>query len=167
MEDPIKFSKDLIKGRIAETLFEQMLRDAESFTILEFGYEKVLPELAHRLKDTNEEETMKIIRRAPDFAVIDNVTHEVFLIEVKYRMHPSEATMLKDAQKVQEYWKPAYLFVATPFGFYFGKAIDVVNSGGKIMPFSHPRVAVELQDRYKQLLNEVIPPTGAADSEEL
>lgn len=70
--DSIDFSRNLVKGRIAETLFEQMLRDAGCFTILAFGYESVLPELAHRQNDLHAEETMEIIRRAPDFAVINN-----------------------------------------------------------------------------------------------
>jgi len=34
----INFSEKLIKGRIAETIFEQILRDAGRFTVLAFGY---------------------------------------------------------------------------------------------------------------------------------
>jgi hypothetical protein len=40
-------------------------------------------------RDIQTEETMEIIRRAPDFAVINNETHDVHLIEVKYMKHPS------------------------------------------------------------------------------
>ena len=52
----IKFTESLVKGKIAETIFEQMLRSAKFkngsmkghhvFTVLHFGYEHVLPELA-------------------------------------------------------------------------------------------------------------------------
>lgn len=84
--NPITFSRNLVKGRIAETLFEQMLRDAGCFTILSFGYENIIPELAHRQQDMRAQETLEIIRRAPDFAVINNNTHDVSLIEVKYLM---------------------------------------------------------------------------------
>lgn len=167
MDNPIEFSKKLVKGRIAETLFEQMLRDAEAFTILEFGYEKVLPELAHRLKDTNEEETMKIIRRAPDFAVIDNASHDVFLIEVKYLMHPNENLILQNALKIHEYWKPAYLFLATPSGFYFEKASEIINTNGKMKHFNHLKVPLELQNKYINLLNELIPPTNQPEQEDI
>ena len=83
--DPIDFSKNLVKGRIAETLFEQMLRDTGLYTILAFGYENIIPELMHRQHDMKTEKTMEVIRRAPDFAVINNNTHDVHLIEVKYR----------------------------------------------------------------------------------
>lgn len=154
--DPINFSKNLVKGRIAETLFEQMLRDAGCFTILSFGYEQIIPELAHRHNDVKAQETMEIIRRAPDFAVINNDTHDVYLIEVKYLMRPTASTILNDAQRMFDSWKPSYLFLATPEGFYFDKAGDIVKNGGVIQPFTHPKISKELQSKYVQLLNDFI-----------
>lgn len=156
--NPINFSKNLIKGRIAETLFEQMLRDAGCFTILSFGYENIIPELAHRHDDIRAQETMEIIRRAPDFAVINNETHDVYLIEVKYLMKPSENIILKDAERMFQSWKPSYLFLATPEGFYFDKASDIVKNNGIIKPFYHPQISKELQLKYTQLLNDFIIP---------
>lgn len=156
--DPINFSRQLIKGRIAETLFEQMLRDAGGFTILAFGYESVLPELAHRQHDIQAEETMEIIRRAPDFAVIDNKTHDVHLIEVKYRMNPDSNNILKVAKLMHESWKPAYLFLATPEGFFFDKASAIVENDGKIGRLNYPQIDEELQRKYTALLNQFIPP---------
>ncbi|MFA6007020.1 MAG: hypothetical protein WC784_00020 [Candidatus Shapirobacteria bacterium] len=156
--DPINFSKNLVKGRIAETLFEQMLRDAGCFTILSFGYEQIIPELAHRHDDIKAQETMEIIRRAPDFAVINNETHDVFLIEVKYLMRPSTSTILTDAKRMYESWRPSYLFLATPEGFFFDKASDIVKKEGIISPFIHPQIPAELQSKYTKLLNEFIFP---------
>lgn len=156
--DPVNFSKNLVKGRIAETLFEQMLRDAGCFTILSFGYEQIIPELAHRQNDVKAQETMEIIRRAPDFAVINNDTHDVYLIEVKYLMRPTSNTILTDAKRMFESWKPSYLFLATPDGFYFDKAGEIVKNGGEIKPFVHPQIPKELQAKYTQLLNEFITP---------
>jgi len=39
------FARNLVKGKIAETIFAQMLRETGSFTVLEFGYEKIIPDL--------------------------------------------------------------------------------------------------------------------------
>jgi len=157
--DPIGFSRKLVKGRIAETLFEQMLRDAGCFTILAFGYENVLPELARRQQDMQTEETMEIIRRAPDFAVINNKTHEVHLIEVKYMKNPRIEWIIRDATRMYESWKPSYLFLATPNGFFFDKVSRIVERKGVIDKLSHPEISDELQEKYIKLLNEFIPPS--------
>jgi hypothetical protein len=158
--NPLVFSDNLVKGRIAETLFEQMLRDAGGFTLLAFGYESVLPELAHRQHDINAEETMEIIRRAPDFAVINNKTHEVHLIEVKYMMHVSAFTVLKAAKLMYDSWKPSFLFVASPNGFFFDKASVIIKNEGVINPLSHEQIPAHLQEKYIFLLNKFIVPVG-------
>lgn len=150
------FSHGLVKGRIAETLFEQMMRDTGNFTILAFGYESIVPELAHRQQDIHAQETMEIIRRAPDFAVIDNKSHEVYLIEVKYMMHPNAGFVLNAARRMYESWKPACLFLATPKGFFFDKASVIVEKNGDISPLSNLHVPKGLQEEYLKLLNEFI-----------
>ncbi len=150
----IEFSKELIKGKIAEMIFEQMLRDAGCFTILAFGYENILPELMHRQQDMKTQETMEIIRRAPDFAVINNETHDVTLIEVKYRRNFTSRKVLEIAERMHDSWKPSYLFLATPECFYFDKAITITKEGGKIRPFEHKNIPQELQQKYLGLLND-------------
>ena len=157
-DSQIDFSEKLIKGRIAETIFEQMLRDTDAFTILSFGYEKILPELAHHQHDVRLEDTMKIIKRAPDFAVINNDTHEVHLIEVKYLKQPRTEYILDDAKKMFQTWKPSYLFLATPNGFLFDKASEIIKNEGKMHKLEHVFIPQELQDKYTKLLNEFINP---------
>lgn len=152
----LNFSKQLIKGKVAEMIFEQMLRDTGRFTVLGFGYEKVLPELMHRQADIQAEVTMEIIRRAPDFAIINNDTHEVHLIEVKFRARLNNSEILKSARQLSDSWKPAYLFVATPEGFYFGQAMNIVKEEGRIAPLDHKQVSKELQDNYLELLGQFI-----------
>lgn len=157
MSNPnIHFSRQLIKGRIAEIVFEQMLRDAGCFTVLSFGYENILPELMRRQHDMKMEETMEIIRRAPDFAVINNETHEVHLIEVKYRKSVDPKFVLEVAERMYTSWKPSFLFIATQKGFYFGKVADIVRDKGHIRPLEHKDIPKELQDRYGELLRVFI-----------
>lgn len=154
--DQINFSRQLIKGRVAEMIFEQMLREANCFTVLRFGYENILPELMHRQHDMKAEQTMEIIRRAPDFAVINNDTHDVHLIEVKYRRHVTGVDNLKIAERMLESWKPSYLFMATQEKFYFGKVTDIVKEKGVIAPFEHKNIPQELQSKYLSLLRTFI-----------
>jgi len=154
--DPIDFSKNLVKGRIAETLFEQMLRDTGLYTILAFGYENIIPELMHRQNDIHTQETMEIIRRAPDFAIINNKNHDVQLVEVKYMMRPKAEWILRDAKRMIESWKPAYLFLVTPNGFFFDKASTIFEKGGEISPLDHSKISKDIQDKYLKLVNEFI-----------
>ena len=156
MRNQAKFSEQLIKGKITELIFEQMLREAGVFTVLAFGYEKILPELMHRQHDMKTEKTMEVIRRAPDFAVINNTTHDVHLIEVKYRQKIRLVEIFSLANKMHESWKPSYLFLATPEGFYFGKVTDIVENKGKIERLKHSQISPIIQERYLKLLNMFI-----------
>lgn len=156
--NPENFSKNLIKGRIAETLFEQMFRDVGKFTILSFGYEKILPELARKQNDIKAEEAMEIIRRAPDFAVIDNQSHEVQLVEVKYLMNPNQDVVFEDAKRMVGSWRPSYLFLATPKGFYFDKALEIFRKKGDMRELDPQVIPTEQQQKYLVLLNEFIQP---------
>jgi hypothetical protein len=86
------------------------------------------------------------------------MSHEVHLIEVKYLMDPRADRILKDAEKMVASWKPSYLFLATPMGFFFDKASTIVENKGVISPLSHPHISKEIQTKYIGLLNEFIPP---------
>ena len=148
----LEFSKQLIKGRTAEHIFEQLLRDTGEFTVLSFGYEKVLPELAQRQRTIKIEETMEIIRTAPDYAVINHKTKEVHLIEVKYRSRLRGEDTMKLAERMLSSWKTAHLFIATPEGFYSDEVQKIVDNGGKISPLQHQQIPQELQDQYVKLM---------------
>lgn len=114
------FVRQLVKGKIAETIFAQMLREVGKFTVLEFGYEKVMPELFNKnLNYENVEAVKDIIRHAPDFAVINHTNRTVHLIEVKYQKSLNRTYTLQDAERMQQTWNPSYLFIATLQGFYF------------------------------------------------
>lgn len=100
----IDFTHNLIKGRIAEMIFENMLRDSGGFTILEFGYEKIIPQLAHAGLNSEAQRTLEVIRRAPDFAVIHNEKGKVYLIEVKYRSQLHDEDLKECAEKMLQSW---------------------------------------------------------------
>jgi hypothetical protein len=156
LQNSLEFSKNLLKGKIAENIFEQMFGDAGNFTVLSFGYENTLPELAHQRDRINVKETMDIIRRAPDFAVINHKTHDVYLVEVKYMRHSDQVKIVKAAQRMVDSWKPSYLFLAAPQGFFFGKASEILDNQGIINKLDNEWVSVDLQEKYLDLLNKFV-----------
>jgi len=153
IERNVDFSDRLIRGRIAEIIFEQMLRDTNDFTVLHFGYEHIVPELSRDPKD-RESETMKIIRRAPDFAVINKQTKKVHLIEVKFQRKLSRTYTLEAASAMNECWNPSSLFIATLDGFFFDDISNIIDNEGVIPPLVHKMIPIELQEKYLNLLRK-------------
>jgi hypothetical protein len=147
----IPFAINLVKGKIAETVFAQMLRETKSFTVLEFGYEKIIPELVQQGYDENNI-TLETLRTAPDFAVINQQTKEVRLIEVKYERKLNSGYVLKAAKRMAESWNPSYLFVATLDGFYFDEINKIIENDGEISKLIHPQISEEIQSKYLQIL---------------
>lgn len=152
-ENDTRFARNLVKGKIAETVFAQMLRSTGKFTVLEFGYEKIIPELVQQgYKDENE--TLEVLRTAPDFAVINKTTKFVHLVEVKYRHSFSPKEILKIAQKMSASWNPSYLFLASVDNFYFGEVREIIKLKGKIKVLSHPQIPQATQATFLKILND-------------
>lgn len=149
----ITFARNLVKGKIAETVFAQMLRSTGQFTVLEFGYEKIIPELVGRGKGENDE-MVEALRTAPDFAVINNKTKEVHLIEVKYRHNFSNSAVLSIAKRMSASWNPSYLFLATENGFYFGEVKEIMKRKGKVELLDHPQIPKATQESFLRILND-------------
>lgn len=145
------FARNLVKGKIAETVFAQMHREAGEFTVLEFGYEKIIPELVQQgYKENNG--MIETLRTAPDFAVIDRKTRNVKLIEVKYMRNLNTGYVLKDAERMSQSWNPSYLFIATLEGFYFDEINKIIENKGNISKLNSGHISDELQKQYLQIL---------------
>jgi hypothetical protein len=151
--DNVLFARNLVKGKIAETIFAQMLRETKDFTVLEFGYEKIIPELVQQGYDENNM-TIETLRTAPDFAVINQKTKEVKLIEVKYQCKINYDYVLKYAEKMSQSWNPSYLFIATLDVFYFDEINEVISNKGKISLLDHPQIGADLQVKYLKILTD-------------
>ncbi len=147
------FARNLVKGKIAETIFAQMLRETKEFTVLEFGYEKIIPELIqHGYKENNI--MIETLKTAPDFAVINRKTREVKLIEVKYMYTLNYGNILKYAKRMSQSWNPSYLFIASLDGFYFDEINKIIKNKGRIEPLEHPQISEEIKNGYLKILKD-------------
>lgn len=153
MENNITFARKLVKGKIAETIFAQMLRETNQFTVLEFGYEKLVPELVQQGYRENYG-LVETLRSAPDFAVINKTKREVRLIEVKYQRELNLDYTLAAAERMHKSWNPSYLFIATLDGFYFDEISKIIERHGTIRELRHPFIPTEVQQRYLQILRD-------------
>lgn len=149
----IQFSRDLIKGRIAEVIFEQMIRDEGRYTVIPFGYEHTIPTLAQYQHLTEIKQVMDNIKGAPDFALISENKKEVYLVEVKYQKNLDINKITEYAHGLMGRWNPSWIFVATPQAFYCAPSSSIIKDN-KISSLSTNWVVSERQAEYLKLLNE-------------
>src|ERR1051325_5778819 len=159
MEISEQFSHDLIKGKIAELIFELMFREAGKFTPLRFGYEYTVPELAQYRKLLEVEGVLNNISNSPDFILIskeknENGKVEVFTVEVKYRARLDQQDTARIAAETLKTWNPSWLFIASPSGFFFSACSWIVRDAGQISPLSDNWVSKELKAKYLELLRD-------------
>lgn len=148
------FEHNLIKGRVAEMVFEMMMRESDAFTIIPFGYENTIHELIHYQGIREQAHAIRRVKKTPDFVVISKETKAIHLVEVKYRKKFNPEDIKKNAQDMVDLWDPSWLFVATPEEFYFDPADKVVKNNGEMKPLDLKAVTPELKTKYLELLND-------------
>jgi hypothetical protein len=77
------FSYNMIKGRIAETLIQELFLSLD-YNVFRYGMENTIPGIMELLKGVKSEVATEI-KRMPDFVIQNPKTSEVFFIEVKFR----------------------------------------------------------------------------------
>ncbi|MDW7731950.1 MAG: hypothetical protein SCH66_05920 [Methanolobus sp.] len=75
------YKESMIKGRIAETLIEELFLSL-GYSVFRYGMENTVPGIMNLLKGVRSDVATNI-RRMPDFVIQKN--NEVFFIEVKFR----------------------------------------------------------------------------------
>ena len=73
----------MIKGRIAETLVEELFLSLR-WNVFRYGMENTVPGIVKLLKGVRSE-VAETIKKMPDFIIQNPKTDEVFFIEVKFR----------------------------------------------------------------------------------
>jgi len=103
--------ESMLKGRMAETLFEELMRQSGNI-VYRFGYEAIVQNLIQLEANFDRySEVGERIRAIPDFIVIDKKGKPVF-VEVKFRwkseLHESDYKML---EKINKFWGARIVFI--------------------------------------------------------
>jgi hypothetical protein len=156
MSDSIKFTENLIKGKITELIFQRMFLESGEFKVLPLGYENTLPELAmHEHKNPLIKKVTENLRNTPDFALISNKDNSIFLVEVKYRHQFKQGEIKELAEKIHNRWDFSHLFLATPEGFYFDSTAKI-KEAGIMNPLRTSWIELSYQEQYQSTLNSFI-----------
>jgi hypothetical protein len=150
-----ELANNFIKGKIGEIVFDQMFREEGRFTVIPFGYERTLPEIAQYAKEAKYQQVVDNIRSAPDFALVSQNKKQVFLVEVKYRSKIDMEELKEVAEKIEDRWKLVWMFVCTPDGFYFDRTSKVIEKEN-LTPLKDGWVNKQIQDKYLDIVNKFI-----------
>ncbi len=102
------FHYSMIKGRIAETLIQELFLSLK-YNVFRYGMENTIPGIMELLKGVRSEVANEI-RRMPDFVIQNPKTNEVYFIEVKFRAN--ETFTRKDLPKDYA-WENSYIIVVS------------------------------------------------------
>lgn len=149
----IDFSRKLIKGRITEVIFEQMIREEEKYTVIPFGYEHTMPTLAQYRHISEVPKVIDNISDAPDFALISEDKTKIYLVEVKYQKNLNIDEIKRYSEKLLARWETPWIFIATPTSFYCAPC-SAVCKNEQIGELSENWVSKQRQIEYLKLLNE-------------
>lgn len=109
----MNFIESMLKGRMAETLVEELLRQSGNI-VYRFGYEAIVQNLAQSAGNFDRQsEVGEKIRSIPDFIVVDKKGKPEF-VEVKFRWK-SEVVFEKDYklfEKIEKFWAAKLIFVS-------------------------------------------------------
>jgi len=124
------YKENMIKGRIAETLIEELFLSLD-YSVFRYGMENTVPGIMKLLKGVRGDVATNI-RRMPDF-VVQNKNGDVFFIEVKFRK--KEEFKFKDLPKDYPY-ENCYFIVVSKKHI---KCItyEELKQGKEITPKSH------------------------------
>ena len=127
----IKYKEGMIKGRIAETLIEELFLSL-GFNVFRYGMENTVPGIMKLLKGVRSD-VADTIRKMPDFVIQNPKTDEVFFIEVKFRA--SEEFSISDIDKDYPFENAFFIVVSTERIKCL--SYSELKSGKSITPSSH------------------------------
>lgn len=125
-----KYRYNMIKGRIAETLIQELFLSL-GYNVFRYGMENTIPGIMELLKGVKSDVATEI-KRMPDFVIQNPKTNEVYFIEVKFRK--SEIFTLKDLPKDYPY-RNAYIILVSKKHIKC-ITIDELEAGKEISPNS-------------------------------
>lgn len=78
------FNENMIKGRIAESLIEQLFLQL-GYSVYRFGMENTIPGIMNKLQGSSPKSVVHEISKMPDFIIKHPTNNKVHQIEVKFR----------------------------------------------------------------------------------
>ena len=127
-----RYKEDVIKGRLAETLIEELFLSL-GYNVFRYGMENTVPGIMKLLKGVRSD-VADNIRRMPDFVIQHPERKDVFFIEVKFRK--GEKFDIYD-NSITDYPYENAFFIVVSKKHIKCLSYQELKSGKEITPTSH------------------------------
>ncbi len=159
------YEEGMLKGRMAETLVEELLRKSGNI-VYRFGYEAILQNLTQIQKSFDlHSEAGERIRAIPDFIVIDLNGNPIF-VEVKFRWNgKAHENDKKRLERIREYWKAKIIFVnCSEKPFFRVTNPPYIDEGGvlvckPLIEDSSWKIDLGEYEQFEKLVSKYLAPT--------
>lgn len=159
------FAESMLKGRMAETLIEELLRKSGN-TIYRFGYEAIIQNLSQIQQSFDRHtEAGERIRAIPDFIVIDIKGDPIFL-EVKFRwngqLHDDDKERF---ERIKKFWNAKIIIVncsQKPFFLISNPPYIDVKGDIKCKPLVEEtawKIDKDVYNEFENLVEKYLAPT--------
>jgi hypothetical protein len=157
--------ESMLKGRMAETLVEELLRQSGNI-VYRFGYEAIVQNLT-QLEDKfdRRSEVGERLRALPDFIVISRRGTPAF-VEVKFRWRPEvHRGDYKMLEKIQKFWNARMIFVNCWESPYFRISDPpYIDRSKRLVSRPLPeetdwKIPKDLYNEYEELVHKYLTPT--------
>jgi hypothetical protein len=147
---------DIENGARAVELVKEMLTESGNFTVYDFGYEKLFPEIALRQNNADRKGGISVVRQIrfmPDLLVVDEQRGKVYPIEVKHYKKFTPSAAYREAKKYVHYWPNAYLMFIAEDGVRMELISNTVKRKSvKMAKLSKDLVPLNVQSKYLEHL---------------
>jgi len=158
------FGESMLKGRMAETLFEELLKESGNI-VYRFGYEALVQNLIQLdARFDRYGEIGEKIRAIPDFIVIDKIGKPSF-VEVKFRWRPElHENDKKKFERVAKYWGARMVLIncwEQPY-FRISEPPYFKNNQLILKPLlgvTEWKINKEVYAKYEELVHKYLTPT--------
>lgn len=159
--------ENMLKGRMAETLVEELLMQSDN-VVYRFGYEAIVQNLAQLANSfDHDSEVGEKIRAIPDFIVVDRKGKPDF-VEVKFR-YRADMTLYKETikiiERIDKFWKAKIIFVNCWEQPYFRISEPPYLDKDKklklkpLLDEKNWKIDKKTYDEYEELVHKYLSPT--------
>ena len=152
----MSFEENLIKGKIVETIFQQMFIETDKYELYSFEATVDLSSIQHLSHHKDIQNILDGSSPVPQCIIVPKGKDEVYIINTLYSESYHSNDLIDQARDSHDKWEYSWLFLATRYHFHFDSCWNIMNSNGHMDLLPYTWIPRDIQDKYKSLLHQFL-----------